>query len=327
VEYVRLGSAGLKVSRICLGMMSYGSQAERAWHLDEAAAEPIVKAAIDGGVTFFDTADTYSDGVSEEITGRLLTRLFDRREDYVLATKVYFPMGPGPNDRGLSRKHVLSAIDASLRRLGADYVDLYQIHRWDYQTPIEETMEALHEVVRSGKARYIGASSMFAWQFAKAQNLAERHGWTRFASMQNHYNLIYREEEREMIPQCIDQGVAVMPWSPLARGVLAGNRGRQGERRTPRAGDDPLSDERYNSPADFDVVDRLAEVAAARGVPPAQVALAWLLSRPGVTAPIVGATKLGHITDALAAVQLTLTEEEIRRLEEPYVPHPVLGHT
>jgi 1-deoxyxylulose-5-phosphate synthase len=327
VEYVRLGSAGLKVSRICLGMMSYGSQAERAWHLDEAAAEPIVKAAIDGGVTFFDTADTYSDGVTEEITGHLLARLFDRREDYVLATKVYFPMGTGPNDRGLSRKHVLSAIDASLRRLGTDYVDLYQIHRWDYQTPIEETMEALHEVVRAGKARYIGASSMFAWQFAKAQNLAERHGGTRFASMQNHYNLIYREEEREMIPLCADQGIAVLPYSPLARGVLTGNRGRQGERRTARAGDDPLSDERYNSPSDFDVVDRLAEVAAARGAPPAQIALAWLLSRPAVTAPIVGATRLGHMSDALAAVQLTLTDDEVRRLEEPYLPHRVLGHS
>ena len=308
-------------------MMSYGSQDERAWHLDETAAEPIVKAAIDGGVTFFDTADTYSDGVTEQITGRLLARLFDRREDYVLATKVYFPMGPGPNDRGLSRKHVLAAIDASLGRLGTDYVDLYQIHRWDYQTPIEETMEALHEVVRAGKARYIGASSMFAWQFAKAQYLAERHGWTRFASMQNHYNLVYREEEREMIPLCVDQGVAVLPYSPLARGVLTGNRNRQGERRTARAGADPLSDERYHSPGDFDVVDRLAEVAAARGAPPAQVALAWLLSRSAVTAPIVGATRLGHISDALAAVQLALTEEEVRRLEEPYLPHPVLGHS
>ncbi len=326
MDYVRLGSAGLKVSRICLGMMSYGSRAERAWHLDEPAAEPIVKAAVDGGVTFFDTADTYSGGMSEEITGRLLGRLFTRRDDYVLATKVYFPMGDGPNDRGLSRKHVLSAIDASLRRLGTDYVDLYQIHRWDYQTPIEETMEALHDVVRAGKARYIGASSMFGWQFAKAQNLAERHGWTRFAAMQNHYNLIYREEEREMIPLCADQGVAVLPYSPLARGVLAGNRGRRGERRTTRAGDDPLSDERYNSPGDFDVADRLGEVAAARGAPPAQVALAWLLSRPGVTAPIVGATRLGHISDALAALELTLSEQEVRRLEELYLAHPVLGH-
>jgi 1-deoxyxylulose-5-phosphate synthase len=326
VDYVRLGSAGLKVSRICLGMMSYGSQAERAWHVDEAAAEPIVRAAVDGGVTFFDTADMYSEGLTEQITGRLLGRLFGHREDYVLATKVYFPMGPGPNDGGLARKHVLAAIDASLRRLGTDYVDLYQIHRWDYETPIEETMAALHDVVRAGKARYLGASSMFAWQFAKAQHAAERHGWTAFASMQDHYNLLYREEEREMIPLCLDQGVAVLPYSPLARGVLAGNRGRQGGRRTTRAGSDPLSDEFYDSPADFDVVDRLAEVAAARGARSAQVALAWLLSRPGVTAPIVGATRLGHIGDALAAASLTLTDEEVRRLDEPYRPHPVLGH-
>jgi 1-deoxyxylulose-5-phosphate synthase len=326
VDYVRLGSAGLKVSRICLGMMSYGSQAERAWHLDETAAEPIVKAAVDGGVTFFDTADTYSDGLTEQITGRLLGRLFGHREDYVLATKVYFPMGPGPNDGGLARKHVLSAIDASLRRLATDYVDLYQIHRWDYETPVEETMAALHDVVRAGKARYLGASSMFAWQFAKAQHAAECHGWTAFVSMQDHYNLLYREEEREMIPLCLDQGAAVLPYSPLARGVLAGNRGRQGGRRTTRAGSDPLSDEFYDDPADFDVVDRLAEVAAARGAPPAQVALAWLLSRPGVTAPIIGATRLGHIGDALAAASLTLTDEEIRRLDELYRPHPVLGH-
>jgi aryl-alcohol dehydrogenase-like predicted oxidoreductase len=326
MDYVRLGSSGLKVSRVCLGMMSYGSQAERAWHLDEAAAEPIVKAAADGGITFFDTADTYSGGVSEEITGRLLGRIFGRRDDYVLATKVYFPIGPGPNDRGLSRKHVLSAIDASLGRLGTDYVDLYQIHRWDYDTPAEETMEALHEVVRAGKARYIGASSMFAWQFAKAQHLAGRHGWTRFSAMQNHYNLMYREEEREMLPLCADQGVAVLPYSPLARGMLAGNRSRLGERRTARAGSDPLSDERYGTSADFDVADRLAEVAAGRGAPPAQVALAWLLGRPGVTAPIVGATRLGHISDALAATGLTLTAGETARLEEPYVPHPVLAH-
>jgi 1-deoxyxylulose-5-phosphate synthase len=326
VDYVRLGSAGLKVSRICLGMMSYGSQAEREWHLDEAAAEPIVRAAVDGGVNFFDTADTYSDGLTEQITGRLLGRLFDRREDYVLATKVYFPMGPGPNDGGLARKHVLDAIDASLRRLGTDYVDLYQIHRWDYETPIEETMAALHDVVRAGKARYLGASSMFAWQFAKAQHAAERDGWTTFVSMQNHYNLLYREEEREMIPLCLDQGVAVLPYSPLARGVLVGNRGRQGGRRTTRAGSDPLSEEFYDSPADFDVVDRLAEVAAARGAPPAQVALAWLLTRPGVVAPVIGATRLGHIGDALAAGNLTLTDEEICRLDEPYRPHHVLGH-
>jgi aryl-alcohol dehydrogenase-like predicted oxidoreductase len=307
-------------------MMSYGSDGDRDWALDEGAAEPIVKAAADGGITFFDTADMYSNGSSEEITGRLLGRLFARRDDYVLATKVFFPMGAGANDRGLSRKHVLSAIDASLRRLGTDYVDLYQIHRWDYQTPIEETMGALHEVVQAGKARYIGASSMFAWQFAKAQHVAERNGGTRFASMQNHYNLVYREEEREMMPLCADQGVAVLPYSPLARGVLAGNRSRQGERRTTRAGSDPLAD-RFYSPGDFDVVDRLAEVAADRDVPAAQLALAWLLSRPGVTAPIVGATRLGHVGDALAAAELTLSEEEVRRLEEPYVPHPVLGHS
>ena len=222
---------------------------------------------------------------------------------------------------------MLSAIDASLRRLGTEYVDLYQIHRWDHDTPVEETMEALHEVVKAGKARYIGASSMYAWQFAKAQHAAERNGWTRFASMQNHYNLMYREEEREMLPLCADQGVAVLPYSPLARGMLAGNRNRQGVRHTTRAGDDPLSDRRYNSPADFDVADRVAEVASGRGVPAAQVALAWLLSRPGVTAPIVGATRLGHITDALAAAELTLTGDEVRRLEEPYAPHPVLGHS
>jgi 1-deoxyxylulose-5-phosphate synthase len=327
VDYVRLGCSGLKVSRICLGMMSYGSQAERAWHLDEAAAEPLVKAAVDGGVMFFDTADVYSGGVTEEITGHLLGRLFGNRDDYVLATKVFFPVGEGPNDRGLSRKHIMSSIDASLRRLGTGFVDLYQIHRWDYETPIEETMAALHDVVQSGKARYIGASAMFAWQFAKAQHVAERNGWTRFVSMQNHYNLMYREEEREMIPQCADQGVGVIPYSPLARGMLTGNRTRGGELRTTRSGSDPLSDSQYNTEADFNVADRVAEVAAERGVPPAQVALAWLLHKPAVTAPIIGATKLRHIDDALAATRLALSADEIRRLEEPYVPHRVLGHS
>ena len=326
MDYVRLGSTGLKVSRICLGMMSYGSKTERAWHLTEADAQPLVKAAADGGVMFFDTADIYSSGVTEEITGRLLSRLFRHRDDYVLATKVYFPMGSGPNDGGLSRKHIMAAIDASLRRLGTEYVDLYQIHRWDYETPVEETMAALHDVVTAGKARYIGASAMFAWQFAKAQHTADRHGWTRFVSMQNHYNLMYREEEREMIPQCLDQGVAVIPYSPLARGMLAGNRTRSGELTTTRSESDPLSQSQYNTMADFDVAARAAEVAAARGVPPAQVALAWLLHKPAVTAPIVGATRLGHIEDALAATRLTLTDEEISRLEEPYVPHRVLGH-
>jgi 1-deoxyxylulose-5-phosphate synthase len=307
--------------------MSYGSQAERAWHLDEAAAEPLVKAAVDGGVMFFDTADVYSGGVTEEITGHLLGRLFGNRDDYVLATKVFSPVGEGPNDRGLSRKHIMSSIDASLRRLGTGFVDLYQIHRWDYETPIEETMAALHDVVQSGKARYIGASAMFAWQFAKAQHVAERNGWTRFVSMQNHYNLMYREEEREMIPQCADQGVGVIPYSPLARGMLTGNRTRGGELRTTRSGSDPLSDSQYNTEADFNVADRVAEVAAERGVPPAQVALAWLLHKPAVTAPIIGATKLRHIDDALAATRLALSADEIRRLEEPYVPHRVLGHS
>ena len=325
MRYARLGSSGLKVSRIALGMMSYGSQTERRWHLTQDEAEPIVRRAIDAGITFFDTADMYSDGLSEEITGNLLGKLFGQREDYVLATKVFYPMGPGPNDRGLSRKRVLAGIDASLRRLGTDYVDLYQIHRWDPETPIEETVEALHDVVRSGKARYLGASSMYAWQFAKAQHTAAAAGWTRFAAMQNHYNLVYREEEREMIPLCLDQGVGCIPWSPLARGFLAGNRARGGRHRTVRAGNDPYADELYGE-ADFDVVDALAEVAAERGLPPAQIALAWLLGKPAVAAPIVGATKLGHLEDALAAVELSLGEDEVARLEAPYRPHPVLGH-
>ena len=325
MKYVNLGTTGLRVSRVCLGMMSYGNDSDRPWVLDEDAAEPIVKAAADGGITFYDTADAYSGGASEVATGRLLPKFFGR-DEMVVATKVFNPVGPGQNDRGLSRKHILSGIDASLRRLNMDYVDLYQIHRWDNHTPIEETMEALHDVVRAGKARYIGASSMYAWQFAKAQHVAESHGFTRFVSMQNHYNLIYREEEREMIPLCIDQGVGVIPWSPLARGVLAGNRTRAGERRTTRANSDAFGDSLYQQDSDFDVVDRVAEVAAARGISPAQVALAWLLGRPGVTAPIVGATKPEHLSDALAAEELLLTEEEVARLEEPYVPHPVLGH-
>ena len=326
MDQVRLGNTGLHVSRVGLGMMSYGNDANRPWMLDEAAAAPIVRRAVEGGVTFFDTADMYSQGASEVATGRLLRKLLSR-EEAVIATKVYFPMTPGPNGRGLSRKHILSAIEASLQRLDLEYVDLYQIHRWDSETPIEETMEALHDVVKSGKARYIGASSMYAWQLAKAQRVAERHGWTPFVSMQNHYNLIYREEEREMLPQCIDQGVGVIPWSPLARGFLAGTRTREGERRTRRAGTDPLQDEWYGRPEDFDVVDRVVEVAGERGVAPAQVALAWLVHKPGVTAPIVGATKLGHLEDALAAAVLALSPDEIARLEEPYQPHPVLGHS
>ena len=325
MEYVNLGRTGLRVSRVCLGMMSYGNDSERPWVLDEDAAEPIVRAAVEGGITFFDTADTYSAGASEVATGRILPRYL-RRDELVVATKVYMPMTPGENGGGLSRKHILSAIDASLSRLGMEYVDLYQIHRWDNRTPIEETMEALHDVVRAGKARYIGASSMFSWQFAKAQFTADAHGWTRFVSMQNHYNLIYREEEREMIPQCVDMGVGVIPWSPLARGVLAGNRNRSGEKHTTRSETDDFTNYLYNQPTDFDVVERVAEVAVERGVPAAQVALAWLLHQKGVTAPIVGATKPGHLADALAAEQLTLDDTEIALLEEPYAPHQVLGH-
>jgi aryl-alcohol dehydrogenase-like predicted oxidoreductase len=325
VDYVRLGTSGLKVSRICLGMMSYGDPTERAWALAEDAALPIASAAVDAGVTFFDTADMYSNGVSEEITGRLLGKLFPHRDDYVLATKVFFATGSAPTDQGLSRKHVLAGIDGSLRRLGTDYVDIYQIHRWDYDTPIEETMSALHDVVQAGKARYLGASSMFAWQFAKAQHVADAAGLTRFTSMQNYYNLVYREEEREMIPLCRDQGVGLIPWSPLARGLLAGNRDRGGERNTVRANNDPFGDTLYTD-ADFDVVDVVRAIAAERGLPPAQIALAWLLGKPGVSAPIVGATKLGHLQDAVAAVGITLTDAEVARLEEPYQPHRILGH-
>jgi aryl-alcohol dehydrogenase-like predicted oxidoreductase len=326
MRYARLGSSGLKVSRICLGMMSFGDPAVRPWALDEAAAEPIVRRAVEAGVTFFDTADVYSDGASEELTGRLLGKLFPHRDDYVLATKVHGATGPGPNDRGLSRKHVLAGIDASLSRLGVDYVDLYQIHRWDGETPIEETMAALHAVVESGKARYLGASSMFAWQFAKAQQTAERAGTSRFVSMQNHYNLAYREEEREMIPLCLDQGVGCIPWSPLARGLLTGSKDRGGQKHTLRARTDSFGESLYEE-ADFDVVDALRAVAGERGVPAAQVALAWLLAKPAVSAPIVGTTRPSHLDDALAALELTLGEEEVARLEAPYRPHPVRGHS
>ena len=321
MRYVNLGSTGLRVSRVCLGMMSFGRHETRQWALDEAAAEPIVRGAVDGGVSFFDTADVYNGGQSEIVTGRLLRKLFGSREEYVVATKVHGRTMPGENGRGLSRKHILASIDASLERLGLDHVDLYQIHRWDHLTPIEETMEALHDVVKAGKARYLGASSMYAWPFAKAQQVAA----TRFVSMQNHYNLIYREEEREMIPQCLDQGVGVLPWSPLARGLLAGSVTTGGERRTTRANTDPFLDSLYRPDLDVAVIDRAADVAAARGVSSAQVALSWLLHQPGVTAPIVGATRLEHLEDALAAEQLTLGEDEIARLEEPYVPHSVSG--
>src|SRR5450755_2838997 len=291
-------------------MMSYGSHESRQWAIDEKAAEPIVRRAVEGGITFFDTADVYNGGQSEVLTGRLVPELFGMREEYIVATKVHGQTMPGENGRGLSRKHIMASIDASLQRLALDYVDLYQIHRWDPRTPIEETMEALHDVVKAGKTRYIGASSMYAWQFAKAQSVAG----TRFVSMQNHYNLVYREEEREMIPQCIDHGVAVLPWSPLARGLLAGNRTRAGERLTTRAQTDAFADSLYQPELDLAVVDRVGEVAADRGVPSAQVALSWLLNKPGVTAPIVGATKLAQLEDALAAEQLSLTEDESARL-------------
>jgi aryl-alcohol dehydrogenase-like predicted oxidoreductase len=315
MRYVRLGTSGLQVSRIALGMMSYGDPATQRWALAEADAEPIVRRAAEAGVIFFDTADMYSAGASEEITGRLLARLFARREDYVLATKVFYPTGPGPNDRGLSRKHLLASIDASLTRLGTDHVDLYQIHRWDDQTPIEETMQALHDIVRSGKARYVGASAMPAWRFAQAQHAAPAAGLTGFVSMQNRYNLVNREEEREMIPLCRDQGVGVLPYSPLARGLLAGTRERGGARHTVRAQDDG-----GDRDADHDVADVVAAIAAERGVRPAQVALAWLLGRPGVTAPVIGATKAAHLDDAIAALDLELTGTEVARLEAPYLP-------
>jgi 1-deoxyxylulose-5-phosphate synthase len=317
MEHVNLGRTGLRVSRVCLGMMSFGAHESRPWALAEEDARPIAQRAVEAGITFFDTADVYNGGESEVLTGRLLKQLFGMREEYVVATKVNGRTMPGENGRGLSRKHVLASIDASLGRLGLDYVDLYQIHRWDPTTPIEETMEALHDVVKSGKARYIGASSMYAWQFAKAQHVAA----TPFVSMQNHYNLIYREEEREMIPQCLDQGVAVVPWSPLARGLLA----RPTDEQTARAGTDPFLGSLYKPDLDRPTIERLRDVARQRGVSAAQVALAWLLHKPGVTAPIVGATKLNHIEDAVASEQLTLSEEEIGRLEEPYVPHPVSG--
>ncbi len=325
VQYARLGNTGLKVSRICLGCMSYGTPEWRGWVLPEEASRPFIRRALEMGINFFDTADMYSDGASEEVTGRAL-RDFARRDDVVIATKVYFPTGPGPNDKGLSRKHILAAIDASLRRLGVDWVDLYQIHRLDPETPVEETLEALHDVVKAGKARYIGASSMFAWQFAKALYLADRHGWTRFVSMQNHYNLVYREEEREMLPLCREEGIGVIPWSPLARGFLAGNRPRGEQGETVRAKQDNYSHEMYRQPEDWDVADRVAAVAARRGVKPAQIALAWLLLQPGVTAPIVGATRMEHLEDAVAALDVPLDEAERRELEEPYRPHPVLGH-
>jgi 1-deoxyxylulose-5-phosphate synthase len=328
MEYVRLGTTGLKVSRLCLGCMSYGSRTWRDWVLDEAAARPFIREALDGGINFFDTADVYSLGASEQVLGNILKGFAVKREDLVIATKVCSKMGEGPNEKGLSRKHIMDSIDASLKRLGTDYVDLYQIHRWDHETPIEETLEALTDLVRAGKVRYIGASSMYAWQFGRALHLSETHGWSRFVSMQNHYNLVYREEEREMIPLCRAEGIGLIPWSPLARGFLAGNRkadGKTGE--TTRAKSDEFAQSLYFQPDDFAVAEKVKEVAAKRGVKPIQVALAWVATRPGVTAPIIGATKPGHLADAFAALAITLDAEEVKALEAPYRPHAVLGHS
>lgn len=325
MDYVNLGKTGLKVSRLCLGTMTYGTSKWRPWVLDEDASRPFIRRALEHGITFFDTADMYSVGVSEEVVGRAL-RDFARRDQVVIATKVFWPMGAGPNDKGLSRRHVLDAIDGSLRRLGVDYVDLYQIHRWDYETPIEETLDALNDIVHAGKARYLGASSMFAWQFAKALYTSDRRGWSRFATMQNHYNLVYREEEREMIPLCRAEGIGLIPWSPLARGFLAGNRRGDDKGETGRAKTDDYAHKLYYRDSDFRIADRVVELAKRRGVVPIQVALAWILRQPDVAAPIVGASKLEQLDQLVSAVDIKLTDEEAAFLEELYEPHPVLGH-
>jgi 1-deoxyxylulose-5-phosphate synthase len=326
MQYRNLGSTGLKVSPICVGCMTFGvpERGDHPWTLPEAQSRPLIRKAIEAGINFFDTANVYSDGTSEEIVGQAL-KDYTRRDEVVIATKVFFPMSPGPNGGGLSRKSIFTAIDASLRRLGTDYVDLYQIHRWDPTTPIEETLEALHDLVKAGKTRYLGASSMYAWQFAKALHLARRHGWTPFVSMQNFYNLLYREEEREMLPLCADERIAVLPWSPLARGRLT----RAPDTDTPRTQTDKLFGALFEKSEDADrkVIERLGRIAEARGVPRAQIALAWLLGKSIVTAPIVGAAKPQHLDDALAALDLELTEAEITQLELPYVPHPVAGHS
>ncbi|AOI73188.1 alcohol dehydrogenase [Burkholderia ubonensis] len=325
MEYVRLGSTGLQVSRLCLGCMTYGvpERGTHPWTLDEAASRPFIRQALDAGINFFDTANMYSDGTSEEIVGRAL-RDFAKRDDVVIATKVFYRMRPGPNGAGLSRKAILTEIDQSLKRLGTDYVDLYQIHRWDYHTPIEETLEALHDVVKAGKARYIGASSMHAWQFSKALYTSKLNGWTQFVSMQDHLNLLYREEEREMLPLCADQGIAVLPWSPLARGRLT----RDWDESSERLQSDVYGKTLYDAYADSDraVVEAVATIARARNVPRAQVALAWLLQKSGVTAPIIGASKAQHLDDAVAALSLELSAEELAALDAPYVPHAVAGH-
>ncbi|MBE0670276.1 MAG: aldo/keto reductase [Anaerolineales bacterium] len=325
MQYTNLGKSGLKVSRLCLGMMTYGSKNWREWILDEEQARPFVKRALDAGINFFDTADVYSLGESERVTGNLLKGI--KRENIVLATKVHGQMSDDPNDRGLSRKHIMDSIDKSLKRLQMEYVDLYQIHRWDYNTPIEETMEALNDFARAGKVRYIGASSMFAWQFMKALHVSEMNGWSKFVSMQNHYNLVYREEEREMIPLCIDQGVGLIPWSPMARGFFAGNRKRGGGGETTRAQSDPFADQLYFREEDFLIAERAAEVAKNHNTSTSQVALAWVLSKAHITAPIIGSSKIEHLDQAIAALDIHLSEDEVKSLEEGYRPHPVLGHS
>jgi len=327
MEYVRLGTTGLKVSRLCLGVMTYGSKHWRPWVLEEEESRPFLRRALELGFNFFDTADMYSLGASEEVLGRALRDFGPSRDKVVIASKAFWPMGDDPNQRGLSRKHLMHAIDDTLRRLGTDYVDLYQIHRFDYETPIEETLIALHDIVKAGKALYIGASSMFAWQFAKMLYTADRLGLRRFVTMQNHYNLIYREEEREMIPLCRDQGIGLIPWSPLARGFLAGNRRKQDFGETIRAQTDDYGHKMYYQDSDFAVVDRLSEIAAKRGVSNTQVALAWILHQPDITAPIIGASKMHHLDDAVAALSLRLEDEELKQLAEPYQPHPILGHS
>ncbi len=327
MEYVNLGRTGVKVSRVCLGCMTYGTPAWRPWVLDEAASRPFFRRAWEAGVNFFDTADMYSDGASEEVLGRALKELAIPRERVVVATKVYQPMGPTPNERGLSAKHVRHAIDASLKRLQLDYVDLYQIHRFDPTTPVEETLTALDAAVKAGKVLHVGASSMFAWQLAKMLHTSDRLGLARFVTMQNHYNLVYREEEREVNPLCRDEGLGLLPWSPLARGFLAGNRSKADHGETSRAKTDDFAHKLYYRDDDFAVVGRVTEIAAKRGVPNAQVALAWVFHQPGVTAPIVGASKPHHLDDALAAAALKLDAAELKSLEEPYRPHPVLGHS
>ncbi len=325
MQYVNLGQTGLKVSRICLGMMSYGDTAWREWTLSEDDGRPIVRRAAELGVNFYDTADVYSNGVSEEVTGRLLKDVFRSREEYVVATKVFNPMGDTPNQRGLSRKHILEGIDASLRRLKLEYVDLYIIHRWDGSVQAEETLQALHDVVGAGKALYVGASSMPAWQFAKALFLQAQHGWSRFVSMQNHYNVIYREEEREMIPLCVDQGIGITPWSPLARGFVVGNRTRNKTGDTVRARSDGFAYQLYYQDSDFAVADRVGEVSARTGLSRAKVALAWMLGKPYITSPIIGATKLPHLEEAVAAAEVTLGAEDVNALEELYRPKAVAG--